>query len=146
MMHLGDWTAYWARRTPDAEAIIEPHRRRRWSYGELDRRGNRLARALAREGVKKGDRVAMLAHNRAEHFELFFACAKLGALFAPLNWRLAPPELDAVLADAEPSLLFYDEACTPRIRGIAPSSLMDCRAAYGAGHPYKFFEGAITAR
>jgi fatty-acyl-CoA synthase len=118
MIHLGDWTAYWARRTPDAEAVVEPHRRRRWSYRELDGRANRLARALQRDGVKKGDRVALLAHNRAEHFELFFACAKLGALFAPLNWRLAAPEIDAVLADAGPSLLFYDAECSSLVAAL----------------------------
>jgi fatty-acyl-CoA synthase len=134
MIHLGDWTAYWARRTPDAEAIIEPHRRRRWSYRELDCRANRLARALQREGVKKGDRVALLALNRAEHFELFFACAKLGALFAPLNWRLAAPELDAVLADAEPSFLFYDEPGAPlaaALTSTVPRVALDAPSAGG---------------
>jgi fatty-acyl-CoA synthase len=119
MRHLGDWTAYWARRTPDAEAIVEPHRQRRWSYRELDRRANRLARALEIVfAVKKGDRVAILAHNRAEHFEAFFACAKLGALFVPLNWRLAAAELEVILSDAEPSLLLYDEPCAPLANGL----------------------------
>jgi fatty-acyl-CoA synthase len=123
MIHLGDWTAYWARRAPAADAIVEPHRHRRWSYRELDGRANRLARALSGAfGVKKGDRVAIVAHNRAEHFELFFACAKLGALFAPLNWRLASQELDAVLADAEPSLLCYDHECAPLAASLASST------------------------
>jgi fatty-acyl-CoA synthase len=112
MIHLGDWTAYWARRTPAAPAIVEPERGRSLSYRELDRRANRLAHALAGAfGVKRGARVAVLAHNRAEHFEALFACAKLGALFAPLNWRLAPAELDVVLADAEPTVLLYDRVC-----------------------------------
>ena len=103
MMHLGDWTATWAQRTPEATALLEPLSGRRWSYGHLERRANRLANALAGGvGVGRGDRVALLAHNRGEHFEALFACAKLGALFTPLNWRLAPAELDAVLADAEP--------------------------------------------
>jgi fatty-acyl-CoA synthase len=111
MIHLGDWTSYWARRTPTATAVVEPNESatRRWTYQHLDRRANRLAHALAASGVQKGARVAVLAHNRGEHFELFFACAKLGALFAPLNWRLAPAELDVILADAEPSVLFYDK-------------------------------------
>jgi len=118
MIHLGDWTSYWARRTPSALAVVEPNEQggaRRWTYQHLDRRANRLAHALVAAGVTRGARVAVLAHNRGEHFELFFACAKLGALFAPLNWRLAPAELDAVLADAEPSLLLYDRACAETV-------------------------------
>lgn len=115
MIHLADWTAYWARRTPNATALVEPRtdgRDRRWSYAELDRRANRLAHALSgRFGVGPGDRVAVLAHNRGEHFEVFFACAKLGAMFTPLNWRLAAGELDVILLDATPSVLLYDDAC-----------------------------------
>ncbi len=119
MIHLGDWTAYWARRTPDAPAIIEPGRGRSMSYAELDRRANRLAHALSAAcGVSRGERVAVLAHNRSEHLEAFFACAKLGALFAPLNWRLAPAELDAVLADAEPAVLLYDHACAQSVSAL----------------------------
>jgi len=113
MRHLGDWTAYWAARTPSAIAISEPDVGRAWSWRELDRRANRLAHALSALGVARGERVAVLAHNRAEHFELFFACAKLGALFAPLNWRLAARELDVVLADCAPRVLFYDRGCAP---------------------------------
>src|SRR5262245_15727393 len=113
MMHLGDWTSYWAKRTPSAIALSEPHRKLQRSYLELDRRANRLAHALSIAcGVRPGDRVAVLAHNRTEHFEILFACAKLGALFAPLNWRLAPAELDAILADCEPRVLFYDSNCS----------------------------------
>ena len=112
MIHLGDWTSYWARRTPSAPAVVEPHTSRTWSYAHLDRRANRLAHALRTAlGVGRGDRVAVLAHNRGDQFEVFFACAKLGALFTPLNWRLAPAELDGVIADAEPTVLLYDRAC-----------------------------------
>jgi fatty-acyl-CoA synthase len=112
MNHLGDWTGYWSQRTPEATALYEPLSERRWSYRQLERRANRLARALSGAlGVRRGDRVAVLAHNRGEHFEALFACAKLGALVAPLNWRLAPAELDAVLADAEPAVLLYDRPC-----------------------------------
>jgi fatty-acyl-CoA synthase len=122
MIHLGDWTSYWARRTPTALAIVEPNHAgpaRRWTYQHLDRRANRLAHALGGAGgVKRGARVAVLAHNRGEHFEVFFACAKLGALFAPLNWRLAPAELDVILADAEPSVLLYDRACAPTVAAL----------------------------
>ena len=120
MIHLGDWTSYWAQRTPDAIALDEPDSGRRWSYRHLDRRANRLAHALSvRCGVGRGDRVAALAHNRGEHFEILFACAKLGALFVPLNWRLAPAELDHVLADADAKVLFYDRPCSELAAHVA---------------------------
>jgi fatty-acyl-CoA synthase len=113
MRHLGDWTAYWSARTPSAIALSEPEEGKSATWRELDRRSNRLAHALSSLGVARGERVAVLAHNRLEHFELFFACAKLGALFAPLNWRLAAAELDVVLADCAPRVFLYDRACAP---------------------------------
>jgi fatty-acyl-CoA synthase len=137
MIHLADWTAYWARRTPMAPAVVEPERGRVYSYAMLDGRANRVAHALQAIGVKRGERVAILSHNRAEHFELFFACAKLGALFTPLNWRLAPAELDGVLADAGPRALFYDRACAAtavELRCEAPRFALDEPAAGGRGY------------
>ena len=144
MNHLGDWTAYWARRTPDAPAIVEPGRGRRLAYRDLDRRANRLARALAgHASVGRGDRVAVLAHNRAEHFEALFACAKLGAILVPLNWRLAAPELDAILRDAAPSMLLYDEACAPLVAALPDNGrLIALDAPSAGGEPYE----ALLAR
>jgi fatty-acyl-CoA synthase len=141
MRHLGDWTAYWAQRTPDAPAVVEPSSNRRWSYRILNARANRLAHALQNHGVARGDRVAVLAHNRAEHFEIFFACVKLGALFAPLNWRLASVELDAVLADASPAALIYDAnlAATCEKLAVRPSLLLAFDAPSAGGKPYGDF-------
>jgi fatty-acyl-CoA synthase len=146
MMHLGDWTAYWSRRTPDAIALYEPLSGRRWTYEHLDRRANRLAHALSGVGVGRGDRVALLAHNRGEHFEALFACAKLGALFAPLNWRLAPAEIDGVLADAEPLVLIYDRPCAETMAALSapvPHTLSLDEPAAG-GHPYEQFLAAAS--
>ncbi len=144
MRNLADWTAYWAERTPTAPAIVEPATGRRFSYLELDRRANRLAHALHSQGVGRGDRVAVLAHNRAEHFEIFFACVKLGALFAPLNWRLAAAELDAVLADAEPAALLYDghlaSTCAKLV--ARPPLLLALDEPSAGGRPYGDFAAA----
>ena len=62
---------------------------------------------MAARGVGEGDRVAILTRNRIEFFELLFGCAKLGAILVPLNWRMPPAELDGLIADAEPALLFH---------------------------------------
>ena len=67
----------------------------------------RAAALLAARGVGEGDRVAILCRNRIEFFELLFGCAKLGAILVPLNWRMPPAELDGLIADAEPALLFH---------------------------------------
>ena len=147
MRHVADWSAYWAKRTPNATAIVEPHTGRRWTYRELDRRANRCAHALStRCNVGRGDRVAMLSHNRGDHFEVLFACAKIGALFAPLNWRLAPAELDVVLADADAKVLFYDHEMAPtvaRLKAPLPSPIAFDEPEVG-GEVYEALIGAAS--
>ena len=60
------------------------------------------------KGVGAGDRVALCAKNRAEIVALHVACARIGAIFVPLNWRLAPAEVEALVADCEPRLVVGD--------------------------------------
>lgn len=74
------------------------------NFAELHERSSRAANALRSEGVKAGDRVALLTKNRSEFFELIIACSKIGAVLVGLNWRLAPAELSAIVDDARPSL------------------------------------------
>ena len=75
------------------------------SYEELAHRTDRLANAFRDRGVAKGDRVAYLGENHPSFVETFFACGLLGAIFVPLNTRLAPPELQFQLQDSEARLL-----------------------------------------
>ena len=72
------------------------------SYGELDQRTRRLATVLAERGVERGSRIAILSENRLEYLELFIAAARLGAIAACQNWRLAAPELAHCLELVEP--------------------------------------------
>jgi acyl-CoA synthetase (AMP-forming)/AMP-acid ligase II len=72
----------------DRTAFIDGARRRSW--GEMDQRSSRLATALQRHGIGKGDVCAVLAHERIEVLEHWFACLKLGALRVGINWRYAP--------------------------------------------------------
>ena len=76
-----------------------------WSFAELHELSSRSAQALLSEGVKAGDRVALLTKNRAEFYELLFACSKIGAILVGLNWRLAPLEIEAIVADAQPTVV-----------------------------------------
>jgi len=105
-----DWVGQWAVTAPWRVAIHEVETGRRVRYGELDARGWRLANALAERGVTAGDRVALLARNRVESFELLVACLRLGAAFTPLNWRLSHVELSEIVARCAPRLLLHDGA------------------------------------
>ncbi|TMJ13692.1 MAG: long-chain fatty acid--CoA ligase [Alphaproteobacteria bacterium] len=102
---LPDLIARRADLTPDAVALEEAAGGRVLSYAELDRRAGCAASVLADRGVGEGDRVAILCRNRIAFWELLFACAKLGAILVPLNWRMPPAELAALVADCSPVLL-----------------------------------------
>jgi fatty-acyl-CoA synthase len=71
----------------------------------MERRFLRAAAYLQSEGVGKGDRVALLSPNDICYFDLLFACAKLGAIFVPLNWRLAVSELEYILQNCRPKVV-----------------------------------------
>jgi acyl-CoA synthetase (AMP-forming)/AMP-acid ligase II len=90
-------------REPDAIAIEAGGMRR--SYGALNARVERLAAALAGNGVRYGDRVAVLSENRAEYIEVELAAAYLGAIVACQNWRLAAAELQHCLDLVSPALV-----------------------------------------
>jgi fatty-acyl-CoA synthase len=104
-----DWIAYHASTRANHVAMHDLATGRTVTYAQFDARVSRLAAGLrSRFGVQRGDRVAILAHNSTDHFELQFACERLGAVFAPLNWRLTVPELRFIVGDSRPVVLFYD--------------------------------------
>ncbi|MBB6446390.1 acyl-CoA synthetase [Bacillus benzoevorans] len=105
-----DWIGNRARLTPEAEAVADAARKKTWSYAELNQRSTAAAAWLLKRGIQKGDRVALLAPNHICYFDLFFACAKIGAIFVPINWRLAGEEIEYILQD-----------CTPKLAGVHPS-------------------------
>jgi fatty-acyl-CoA synthase len=105
-MTISAWVARNAEATPGKAAIRFPGRE--LSYAELAALIDRLAAALAFSGVRRGDCVAFLGFNSPEMLALLFASARLGALFMPLNWRLAGPEHLQMLQDCPPSVLFVE--------------------------------------
>jgi acyl-CoA synthetase (AMP-forming)/AMP-acid ligase II len=90
------------------------------TFGQLNDRSSQVARALMNSGVGVGDRVAVLAKNTPEFFEVMFGCAKIGAILVGLNWRLAPPEISAIVADSDPKLI---------IVGVSERALLEPAAA-----------------
>jgi fatty-acyl-CoA synthase len=113
---LSHWIERHARFAPGAVAIR--FEGAAISYAELARRVARVAAVLAGLGVKRDDAVAWLGLNHPAVLVLLFACARLGAMLVPLNWRLAPPEHARVLADCPPRVLFAEPAFADHARGI----------------------------
>lgn len=102
-----DLAASRARLTPDQPAVWAAGT---WySYAALNRRAEALAARLHEAGVRKGDRVAILASNHIAHIDLFLATAKLGFIYAPLNWRLSAAELRQAGDYLEPAVIFFDQ-------------------------------------
>src|SRR6202044_744422 len=80
-------------------------------YADFTARIEQTARALKSEfGGVRGDRVAILSLNRPDYLVLLYACARLGAMLVPLNWRLAVAEQLFILADASVKLLVLEQA------------------------------------
>jgi fatty-acyl-CoA synthase len=140
-----DPLAFQAAAQPDKIALIDLADGRRFTYAGLDAAVNRCCAWLsARLGTVAGQRIAILGRNDAAMPILHLAAARLGAIFAPLNWRLTVPELAFQVADAAPALLLADgefletawraaEGCS----GTAILALSEADAAWSAMEPVR---------
>jgi len=119
-----DWLARRASLAPERIALIDSLRGdRRISWQQWNASANRTARLLQDVlGVRRGDRVAVLAMNCTEFLDLLFACGKLGAILQPLNWRLSSSELSALLVDAEPVVLVHGPDFQAQVEAVRPSA------------------------
>jgi len=104
-MNIAWWVQRWSDLHPDKPAVI--FEEEQITYAELNQRANRASCWLQSLGIEKGDRVAVMLNNCPEFIELFLACARLGAIFVPLNFRSAPPELDYFLKNCRPRLFVF---------------------------------------
>ncbi|HEX6956424.1 MAG TPA: AMP-binding protein [Ferrovibrio sp.] len=116
--------------TPDAIAIEDGTRK--LSYAQLLDRVDRLAGLLAGRGVGRGDRIAILSHNRSDYIELELAAAARGAILACLNWRLAGPELCHCVTLVEPRLVFAEPDLAPALAAISGIAVLVFDAGYEA--------------
>ncbi|APX97213.1 long-chain-fatty-acid--CoA ligase [Natronorubrum daqingense] len=98
------------RKYPDREAIVYPRKDLRLTYAELDERVDRFANVLRDRGVETGDRVSLLLHNSAEFVVALFGLLRAGAVFNPINYRLAPSEVGYILEDSESTVLVFEAA------------------------------------
>lgn len=92
----------------------------RFTYAQMVERVARLANALEKLGVKRGDRVATFAWNNARHLELYWAVPCMGAVLHPLNLRLPGDQLAYIVAHADDQVLFVDPSLLPAVEKLAP--------------------------
>lgn len=126
---LGSWID--RRRIKSAEATALVFGENILTYADLAERIDRLANALAERGVAAGSRVAYLGENHPAFLETLFAVANLGAIFVPLNSRLAAPEINFALADSGARVLIHAQALSVLAVGGAADSAVDHRIVIG---------------
>ncbi len=125
MPNISSWIDAHARFNPEKLAIIDPQQS--YSYAQLAAGIATNARVLKHQlRVGRGDRVAYLGLNGIEFISLLFACARLGAIFVPLNWRLETPEYDYMLADASPKVFIVTDDFKSQVETLNAAH-PDCR-------------------
>ena len=111
-MYIGDYLGRRQIYSPDKLAIIDYGKTPAWrlTYRQWNERVKRLANWLHDvAGVRKGDRVAILARDGVEHLDCFYACGKLGAIHTALNWRLHWREQVGIIENTQPQVLLYSD-------------------------------------
>ncbi|WP_420997186.1 acyl-CoA synthetase [Cupriavidus sp. 30B13] len=104
-MYVVDWLHKHARHMPDKIALVDAESGRAVTYRQFDERASRFAEYLGGLGLAPGSRVAVLAHNSPDYFEMLYGCAKAGMVMVCLNWRLPEAELLPILRDCAPAVL-----------------------------------------
>ncbi|MFL2770763.1 MAG: AMP-binding protein [Rhodospirillaceae bacterium] len=113
---MGNWLEARVLEYPDDIAVVDLRvgslkTERRTTYGEMYDRSKRIASILSSTySVGPRDRVMVVAYNSSDLYQILFACWQLGAAYMPINWRLSPPEIKAIAADATPKVAITDRA------------------------------------
>ena len=118
-----DWLEQRESLTPQRKALIDLETKQTVTYQELNKRVDSIADFLWANGVRKGDRIAIISPNDISYFDLIFASAKIGSIFVPFNIRLSKKDIKYLLDDSKPAILFVhpdflpliDEIDTPEI-------------------------------
>ena len=134
-MNISHWIERHAEFSANKTALISPQEM--LSYADLQQRVQQTAQTLKQDlGIAYGDRVAYLGYNSADMLALLFACARLGALLVPLNWRLAPAEHAFILRDAGVKTLFAQKDFVESVEKILPDCSSLKAVACGFEHQY----------
>ncbi|HUY44447.1 MAG TPA: AMP-binding protein [Streptosporangiaceae bacterium] len=139
MIRTGDIPTLNAAKYP-GELVVSRENTESRTWRQLNDRVNQLARVLLDHGAVKGDKVMLLARNRIECVEAFFACAKIGVIYSPVNWRFVPAEIEYVLGDSGCAILLCDTQYAETIRamqGQGKTAGVKTVIGFGAGHGFE---------
>jgi len=129
-----------ARTHPDRPAVIMGGSGAVTTYRELDQRSNQLAHALRAAGLRTGDHLALVMDNRPEIYEVMWAGFRSGLHVTPINWHLAPDEVQYVVDDCGATALVVSATCADAVAGLGTSSRAHLRLAV-AGESGRAVEG-----
>ncbi len=124
MRDIPDLIAKRAMLSPEKIAMTDLISGVQTTYEALNETAANAAMMLSAIGIEQQDRVAILCRNRIEFFETLFACAKLGALLVPLNWRMPKKELESIIEDCSPSAILVGEEDADKLKGAAASAVI----------------------
>jgi len=126
-----DWLARRAQLSPHRTALIVAETGEQITYAEWNRRANRVANVFHNMGLKKGDRIAVLAPNSLEYLDIVFACQKTGCILQALNWRLTQDELLGLIKNATPRLLIYSPTLSTHAGPLVKQTSLEFAIALG---------------
>lgn len=130
VMNLGDLLTQVARRYPDEPGLITHDAS--WSWSAINRRVDAACAALRERGVRKGDRILVHSRNNLPLFESAWIAFKLGAVWVPTNYRIAPPEAAWLGQSSGARVMLYDQGFEPYVDAVrAASPALECVVALG---------------
>jgi fatty-acyl-CoA synthase len=134
---INDWLSARTNIYPNWLAVIDEadNVERRFTVRDLNNRANHVASFLRENAdIKKGDFVCALTRPRVEVIDLLFACSKLGAVFFPLNTRLASPEVSELVTKFRPKVLYIEEDFAPSLKDIGVPALISSSESTTVGY------------
>ena len=137
-MNVGQILTLTANKFPERTAILSEDKR--FTYREFNERVNRFAHSLLRMGLRKGEKVAVLLFNSNHLVEAYFATAKVGGIFTPINFRFAPEEVRTILNHSDARLFLFGEEFSDLLKTIR-SDLRKVEGLICVGN--KGFKGAL---
>ena len=130
---------------PDRDCVV--FEGKRWTYAQINERVNRLGNALTTLGIKKGDRVGILHVNCSQYIETYFAAAKQGAIFVPLNFRAKTDELTYMITNAEVKTLFVGNRYLDIVNSMLPQcpTVKECISVDSQRNGMGYYEDLIRS-
>jgi fatty-acyl-CoA synthase len=128
-----DWLERWALYAHDKIAVKDDTTGKEYSYAEIHRKVNKLSRVLQSEFlISHGERVAVLSMNTVEYLFLYFAVQQIGGILVPINYRLAPREIEYIMSDCSARLIVFQQEYLPVLSAmndtVVPSQRLPMRS------------------